>query len=54
MEESDWSASLCLFLLFFFPLHVLQTQHRMQGEASSRSGEVTSTMMLTPTSIPTT
>ncbi|TNN77993.1 Nucleotide-binding oligomerization domain-containing protein 1 [Liparis tanakae] len=39
---------------FFFTLQGLQTQHRMHGEASKRSGDVTSTMMLTPTRIPTT
>ena len=54
VEESGWLRSSFLFFFFFFPLQGLQTQHRMQGEASRRSGEVTSTMMLTPTRIPTT
>lgn len=54
VEESGWLRSFFLFFFFFFPLQGLQTQHRMQGEASRRSGEVTSTMMLTPTRIPTT
>lgn len=56
VEESGWLRSFFLFFffVFFFPLQGLQTQHRMQGEASRRSGEVTSTMMLTPTRMPTT
>lgn len=57
VEESGWLRSFfpfVFFLDFFFPLQGLQMQHRMQGEARRRSGEVTNTMRLTPTRIPTT
>lgn len=53
VEESGWLRS--FFLLFFFlALQGLQMQHSMQGEAKRRSGDVTSTTILTPTRIPTT
>jgi len=54
VESDGFLSLLFFFLVFFLAWQGLHTQHRMQGEASSSSGDVTSTMMLTPTSIPTT
>lgn len=54
VERSGWLTSFFLCVFFFLLLQGLHMQHRMQGEASRRSGDVTSTMMLTPTRMPTT
>lgn len=56
MEESGWFRSFFLFFFLFFcwARQGLQTQQRMQGEAKRRSGDVTSTTILTPTRMPTT
>lgn len=54
VESDGFLSILFFFFLVFLAWQGLHTQHRIQGEASSSSGDVTSTMMLTPTSIPTT
>lgn len=54
VEESGWLRSFFLFFFLFLALQGLQMQHSMQGEAKRRSGDVTSTTILTPTRIPTT